>query len=185
MAETKPIHWAADLVDALKASGTGQHKLKLIQDAMVRRFNHAAHADKDSTHPDRHLTSSEAIAVLEKHGVGDQTIKKAKSLAKTGSYELPKPLNPADSLPKPPAMPAPERDSEELAPSPPLKHIAGVADVGARNVETIGPKPFTPPPEPEAEPAKVEDDKPAGKKPGGRRGGTGAKDLLPASDPAE
>jgi hypothetical protein len=179
VAEPKPIHWAAGLVVALKATFTGQAKLDLILAAMAARWNDPAHAGKPGNHPDRHLTAAEAVAVLVKAGAGEVTLMKARQLAETGEYVKPAPVNPADLLPPPPDGPAPVR-GEDVAPEPEMKSIAGTVDIDA-SADTIGLKPIEP----------VADKVKAGKKPKGEakpkagKKPKGVKDLLPASEPAD
>ncbi len=95
-------------------------------------------------HPDRHLTAAEAIQVLERAGAGEVTLDKARQLAQMGHYEAPKMANPADLLPPPPKVNAPERSLPE---DPEPRQIAGVYEVNARpDAETVGPKAVEPEP---------------------------------------
>lgn len=190
MAEAKPIHWAADLVKALKATFTGQAKLDLIRTAMAARFHAPEHADKKDDHPDRHLTAAEAIAVLEKSGVGEVTLEKARTLAETGMWNKPAAVNPADALPSPPTGPAPDREMESgtldalKRTVDALKPIAGVTDLSTA-VDTVGLKPVeVPPVGKKNKGAAGKDKKDKGAKKDKDKGGTsGVKDLLPATEP--
>lgn len=138
--ENKPIHWAAGLVEALKRAHVGHDKVELIRQAMAARFNHADHCAKDEKHPDRHLTAREGIAILERAGVGEVTLAKARQLAATGMWNPPAPVNPADALPPPPDVPAPVR-AIPVAEAPALTSIGGTVDLSS-DVDTIGLKPI-------------------------------------------
>lgn len=150
-----PCEWAADLLDRLKASGTGEGKLKVVRDAMAARWEKTL--DLPADHPDRHLTAMEGAAALAKAlGAGHPTVAKARAFAETGVYAPPKaaPLHAADLIPAPPRgkapapAAAPAEPAEVPAPAPKPKKGRGRKEPAAPGVvdpvpeiETVGPKP--------------------------------------------
>ncbi|VTT98934.1 unnamed protein product [Gemmataceae bacterium] len=179
------IQWAADLVGELRKTGTGQGKLDLVARAMADRFDAPEHAGKPESHPDRHLTAAEAVAVLQRHGTGEVTLEKCRQLLLTGVYAPPAERRPADKLPPPPRTSAPAREpvtgpearvqpvaapfsndaGSEVGPKPVAQEEAGLARAGEK-----------------PEPVKPEPKKPAGKKV--KRAAAAKKDEAPAAEPA-
>jgi hypothetical protein len=145
--DTKPVQWAAPLVKALEKSGTGNAALDVIRAEMIRRNFDPEHKNKAASHPDRHVTAKEAVAILERELPNHvTTIDKARQFAETGTYLEPAPVKPAsDLLPEPPETDAPERELP-VAEAKELRQIAGVVGKtpGVHNVNadinTIGPK---------------------------------------------
>jgi hypothetical protein len=136
----RPIEWAYWLEKALEATYTGLPKVSLIKDARVARYYHPDHDDKSENHPDRQLTSKEAIRVLEQ-GVLDgrcsqTTVDKAKTLMREGWFTPPPQTAPhkADSLPPPPEVKAPDRRVPALIETA-AKELAGTP------TKTVGPVP--------------------------------------------
>jgi hypothetical protein len=131
-----PIEWAKGLVVALECTYTGKHSTDLIRNAMVVLFNHPDHEDKDPTHPDRHLTADQAIAVLQQGFVDgitpDLTVLKAINLRKKGTWTTtPLPGHGADVLPDPPSSAAPKRKEAKIV------QPAYVEPIETAKVETI------------------------------------------------
>lgn len=179
MEATNPIQWAADLREALRASGTGAAKISAISAAMAERFDEPALARLPADHPDRHLTAAEAVEVLERAGAGEVTLDKARQLVATGRYKAPPPPTPRGELiPPPPRGPAPTRAPLAGRGEPPVP-IAGPADLSLKDVDTVGPKPVGD--EPPAEKATPKKPKRGGKK----KPAATADEVEPAEEPAD
>jgi hypothetical protein len=146
--DAKPIPWAQGMVAALKKTGTGETTLKVIRQAMVDRFNDPAYAKLPDSHADRHLTSKEAIGVLERELPGHTiTIDKARQLMETGRYIPPPELKPeADLIPLPPEGDVPDRELPEKKEQPlanlgVVDSIPGVHQINAET-QVVGLKPI-------------------------------------------
>jgi hypothetical protein len=139
-AESGPIEWAYWLEKALTATYTGDNKVDLIRDARYQWYYSRDNRNKPSDHPDRQLTSEQAIQVL-RQGVIDgrcsqTTVDKAITLMNSGTWAVPPQLAPhlANSLPPPPkGAKAPARELVDLVTSTTAKNAAP-------EIETIGPK---------------------------------------------
>lgn len=177
------IQWAADLVDGLRATGTGQAKLDLVGRAMADLFDAPEHAHKPDAHPDRHLTAHEAVAVLQRAGAGEVTLEKCRQLLLTGVYAPPaERVTPADRLPKPPRATAAPVRAIEAPDEPRVQQVA--TDFALDDSAVIGPKPVAQ--EEAATDLARAGEKPEPKKPGGKKGKKAAakRDEPPATEPA-
>ncbi len=120
------VVWAAELLKKLEETGTPRDKVQCVRDAMHERWEATA-ALKD-TDPARHVTAAEAVGVLEsRHGAAHGTVKKAKQVVETGTYEPPPPpVHPAELIPEPPAA---------------VPDLSPAGDGGEPDKPPVGPKP--------------------------------------------
>ncbi|HYH63958.1 MAG TPA: hypothetical protein VD866_04600, partial [Urbifossiella sp.] len=83
------VKWAADLIRRLEATGTGAAKLNILRAARQDRF--AASPHLPDTHPDRHLTAADAVAMLDSHPLtaGTLTAVKARAFVEVGEWAEP------------------------------------------------------------------------------------------------
>jgi hypothetical protein len=82
----KPCRFASEVLDKLKASGTGEAKLAAIRSAMKAHFDADRHAHMLADDPHRHLSAAGAVRALHEAGFGELTIRKAQCIAERGEY---------------------------------------------------------------------------------------------------
>lgn len=137
------IQWGVELVKSLASTGTGEAKIDIARKVIADTWEHER----------RHATAEEVFTAMDAAGVGEGTMKKARSFIDTGTPYIAERAAPKieDVLPPPPAEPKPGGKVATM-PSAPLGQPSEL------------PSPVVPPPQVVPPPPQPAEPKSGGKK---------------------